>query len=408
MIKPSIVITMLALLSLLAISPIALSAYAASGFSLSGSSAELAQTTIAHVNVGNAVSCTPTEICPSLMQTAYGVDKLLSKGVNGSGQSIVIIDSCEEQTIQSDLKAFDAQFGLPNPTLNIYYPQGTCTEDWGWGDEISLDVEWSHVMAPAATINLVIAQEPSFSDLLGAWKYALANNLGNEISNSWGGTTACSSAYTKVLKTAEKQDVTVLAATGDSAAWAPGPGSSPANCLGVLGVGGTSLSITSSGTYISESAWSDGGGGYVTGTAEPSYQLKANITDPSKLLGKPDVSADADPYTGVWIYNLVDDGGWSCCWGGTSLPTPMWAGFLSDVNQIRATNGYASLGLVNSYLYLKVYGVNGASTKYATDFHDVTTGSNGFPAGKGWDAATGIGSYVTNKLAYTLGDSTAA
>ncbi len=411
--KSSIIIATFLVLAVLAISPIVLTAYAATGAAQSSSSAGEASPTIAHVDVSNgpAVTCSPTELCPSLMQTAYGVNLLQAKGVNGTGQKIVIVDACEQTDIASDLKTFDSQFGLPNPTLNVYFPQGSCTTNYGWGPEISLDVEWSHVMAPAATINLVIAAAPTTADLTGAWNYSLSNHLGSEISNSWTSSKerTCPGIPEKsLLATAAADHVTVLAATGDSGAWPSGPGFNPANCIGVLGVGGTSLDISSAGKYISESAWSGGGGGYASKIPEPSYQSTVQIKDPNKLLGKPDVSADANPDTGVWIVDTQDYGGWSCCWGGTSLPTPMWAGFFADVNQIRASNGYAPLGLVTPFLYLTIYGVNGTSVYYKADIHDVKTGSNGFPAGKGWDAATGIGSYKTNTLAFTLGDNSTA
>ncbi len=415
--KASIIIATFLVLAVLAISPIVVSGYAATGSSQSSISAEVATPAIAHVDVSNGptVTCSPTELCPSLMQTAYGVNLLQGKGVNGTGQSIAIVDACEQTDIASDLKTFDAQFGLPNPTLNIYYPQGSCTENYGWGPEISMDVEWSHVMAPAATINLVIAQTPNFTDMYGAWKYIFDNKLGNVISNSWASSkaVACRPPVQALLKTAELNNVTVLAANGDSGGWPSGPGYMPANCVGAIGVGGTSLDISSTGKYISESAWTGGGGGYANGTKEPYYQSHVKIYDPLKVLGKPDVSADANPSTGVWIYDTPDEGGWSCCWGGTSLPTPTWAGFFADVNQIRASNGYAPAGFVTPFLYLTVYGVKGSSPYYKADMHDVTKGCNTplgpqFCAGKGWSPATGLGSYKTNTLAFTIGDNKTA
>lgn len=355
-------------------------------------------------------TCLPIEICPALLDTAYGFNTLHIDGINGSGQSIVIIESCQESNISSDLKTFDSFFKLPNPSLNIYYPQGKCTANYGWGPEIAIDVEWSHALAPAATIDLIIANQPSFADLFGAWSFALKNHLGDEISNSWGSAipTACSSSTGELLKEAAAVNVTVTASTGDSGAWTSGPGQTPANCLGVLSVGGTTLDMASNGRYEGESAWSDGGGGYVKGTKEPSFQNSVSIKDPRNLLGKPDVSSDANPLTGVWIYETPDEGGWSCCWGGTSVSNAAWAGFLSDVNQIRLSNGLATAGYLNPFLYLYLYGVGGTSILYNTNFHDINKGSNGFTAGKGWDAASGIGSFQANNLAFTIGDNSAA
>ena len=207
----------------------------------------------------SSVTCSPSGLCPAMLDTAYGFDTLHST-VNGIGQAVVIVDACGNPKISSDLIKFDTQFGLSNPTLNIFDPQGTptCTNidsPKGWSLEISLDVEWAHVVAPGATINLVVAALPSTADLIGAWSYALTNKLGNQISNSWSGAGGCSSSISSVLKTATKDHVTVLASAGDTFAWGNGTTQiqqSPADCMQALTVGGTSLSATTTGSYISE------------------------------------------------------------------------------------------------------------------------------------------------------------
>jgi subtilase family serine protease len=346
----------------------------------------------------------PKALCPTQVEGAYNVTALHNEGINGTGQGIVIVDACGNPNIASDLKTFDKQFHLPAAKLNVYYPQGKCSTDYGWGIEISLDVEWSHVIAPGATINLVVANQPTFGDLFGAWTYAMQHHLGKEISNSWGGTQSCQASTIKQLKQATAANITVLAATGDSGAWPSGPGSNPANCGQVLGVGGTTLSTNSGGAYKGESAWSGGGGGYVSGTKEPSYQTTVKIKDPTHVIAKPDVAAVADyPNSPVWVYNSNEGYQWVQV-GGTSVACPLWASFLADVNQIRTSNGFGGAGFVTPFLYLTVYGVSGGSPLYHTNMHDVKTGSNGFPAGKGWDAATGLGSFNAGMLAWTLGN----
>ena len=210
------------------------------------------------------------------------------------------------------------------------------------------------------------------------------------------------------MTNAAADHVTVVAAAGDSQAWGQGTTAVepiPGDCKGVLTVGGTSLSVGSSGKYLGEAAWSDTGGGYAT-TKEPGYQSSVNIVDSYSSLAKPDVAAVASPSTGVWVYNQ-SSGGWIVV-GGTSVATPLWAGFMADVNQIRVGAGLAPAGFINSFLYTKVYGVNGGSSLYASDVHDVTTGNNGWPAGRGWDADTGIGTFVVPALANTLGTSASA
>jgi len=364
-----------------------------------------------------AVTCGepyPKGICPSLLLTAYNVTALQASGVTGSGQTVVIVDACGSPTISADLHAFDAQFGLADPTLNVVNVQGTPCSNTGWAEETSLDVEWSHVMAPSATIELLVAAQPSSTDLYGAWSYSLTHSLGNQISNSWGGSGACGSMAGGLLKTAANDHVTILASAGDGGYWGTGSPhtiQSPADCKNILTVGGTTLTIDSSGNYVSESAWGSAciagtgtGGGYVTGAKEPGYQTKASIHDPYTLLGKPDVAAVADPCTGVWIRY---SGSWLVI-GGTSLSCPLWAGFMADVNQIRTTNGFNAAGLIDKFLYKNVYGTSGSGANYHSDFHDVTTGSNGWPAGTGWDAATGLGSFIASSLAQTIGSNSAA
>jgi subtilase family serine protease len=357
------------------------------------------------------VACGVTHLCPSLVLAAYDVSFLHSSGINGTGQTVVIVDACGNPGISSDLHAFDLKFGLSDPVLNVVNVQGNACADSGWALETDLDVEWAHVMAPGASIDLLVAARPSSADLYGAWSYSLINGLGSQISNSWGGNGACGSVPKGILKTAAADNVTVLASSGDEGYWGSGTPSvvqSPADCKEVLTVGGTTLSIDNTGAYLGEATWSGcgggTGGGYVTGTSEPGYQTKAKINDSMGLLGKPDVAAVADPCTGVYVY----DGGYWYTVGGTSLSCPLWAGFMADVNQVRLGNGFGPAGLVNAFLYKHVYGVSGGGAAYHTDMHDVTTGSNGWHAGPGWDAATGIGSFDAYNLAQTLGGSPGA
>ena len=293
------------------------------------------------------------------MDLAYGFSGLQAKGTTGSNQTIVIDDACGDPTIQSDLKAFDTQFGLPAPKLKVIHPQGTPCTDSSWAVETALDVEWSHVTAPGAAIDLLEAAVPNTTDVYGAWTYAINHQLGNQISNSFGGAgcysqPACNATIgqgiggcnsvsgtagvnvTAILNKASRDHITVLASAGDSGAWGQGTANTepiPADCSGVLTVGGTTLSVSSTGAYVSEKAWSGTGGGY-TNQSEPRYQKSVKISDKYHSLAKPDVAADADPSTGVWIYEQ----GWGTV-GGTSVSCPLWAGFMADVNEVRAGNG---------------------------------------------------------------------
>jgi subtilase family serine protease len=391
----------------------------------SSASEEVVPSSLIIAKLAEQPTCSPSSLCPSMMDKAYGFDTMQSEGVNGTGQTILIDDACGDPNMASDLKAFDSQFNLPNPTLNIIYPEGqkNLCVDGGWSTETSLDVEWSHVVAPGATIDLLVSNQPDTKDMYGSWTYALNHNLGNQISNSYAGagcgTIGCNNTIGQgigpcdltngtegvnvaaILDLAASKGVTVMGSAGDSGYWGLGTPNEepiPADCRGVLTVGGTTLTVSSSGSYVSEAAWGGTGGGYVSMPGEPKYQRNAAITDPYHALGKPDVAADADPNTGVWFYNS----GWGVV-GGTSLSSPLWTGFMADVNQIRANNNLSPAGFINSFLYNKVYGKDGGSSLYGKDFHDITTGNNGWPAGTGWDPDTGLGSMIGPALAKTLG-----
>ncbi len=370
----------------------------------------------AHPNLARAAivptaspTCSTTSLCVSTVLTAYQFGPLIINGtMNGTGQAIAIVDACGDSNIATDVSTFDSAMGLPPVNLTVYQPQGTpCSDPTGWGVETALDVEWAHAMAPGAAINLIEAASASSTNLYGAWNYTLVHHLVNSISNSWGGSGACPTVARSLLVTAGKQHVTILASSGDSGRWGSGThfrSQQPADCQNVLTIGGTTLSVVNtSGAYSSESAWSGSGGGYVKGAPEPTYQTTANITDSFAVLGKPDVSAVADPGTGVWIFDK-SAGGWFVV-GGTSVACPIWAGFVADVNSWRAANVFPSLGLVNPFLYTSVYGVNHGSANYSVTSHDVTSGSNGWSAGTGWDAATGIGTFKGYPLANLLANS---
>ncbi|MCI4331026.1 MAG: S53 family peptidase [Thermoplasmata archaeon] len=355
--------------------------------------------------------CSSTSLCPATVRTAYNVTPLLSNAsTDGAGQAVVIVDACGDPKMGSDLATFDAVNSLPVANLTVYFPQGTPCKDAGWSLETSLDVEWAHVMAPSASLHLVVGARPTNADLFGAWNYSLAHRLGNQISDSWAGNGACPHSGNSLVKAAAAQGVTILASSGDGGSWGVGTGAVsqyPADCAPVLAVGGTTLNVNStSGAYVSESAWSGSGGGYVAKATEKFYQSKVTIYDPYTDVAKPDVAAVADPLTGVWVYN-ERDGGWFTV-GGTSVACPLWAGFLADANDWRASQALGPAGFIGAFLYLQVYGVNGTSSLYAHDFHDVTSGSNGWSAGPGWDAATGLGSFDAYNLAKTIGTSPSA
>ena len=323
----------------------------------------------------SASSTYQTGYAPAQIRMAYGFNNLSG---NGSGVTIAIVDAYGSPTIQKDLPAFCKQFGLTAASLTVVNLGKFNRVNAGWALETSLDVEWAHAIAPGARILLVAARSSSLSDLITAVDYATSHGA-SVVSMSWGGSEFSSEAtYDTHFSNAK---ITYLASSGDSGAgveW-------PAVSTYVVGVGGTSLKTNADGSYFSETAWSGSGGGESTYVSEPSYQTGWQST---LKRGVPDVAFVADPGTGVAVYDSTPysgQSGWFVV-GGTSVGAPCWAGLFALVT---------SSG--DSPLY------SAATKTYATDYHDITTGSNGFAAGPGYDFVTGLGSPVANNLVPTLG-----
>jgi len=236
--------------------------------------------------------------------------------INPSGGSkvIAIVDAFDDPNAASDLATFSAQFGLPAANFSKVFASGVKPPQdpsGGWELEESLDIEWAHAMAPTAKIILVEAASDSLSNLLAAETVAanlVAAGGGGEVSNSWGGGEF--SGETTFDSTFLKSGVVFFAATGDS----PGtewPGVSP----NVVAAGGTTISRNPATlAFITERPWAETGGGRSVFESIPTYQTSlTNIVGTSR--GVPDVSFDADPNTGAWVFDSTPVGGSSngCC-----------------------------------------------------------------------------------------------
>jgi hypothetical protein len=354
-----------------------------------------------------AVSPGVAPIDPAQMDAAYGVNAISFNGAvgNGAGQTIAIVDAYNDPNIISDASSFDSQFGLQQfnvsggPTLKVLNQTGGTSlpansSPGGWDLEESLDVEWAHSIAPQANIILFEANSASFADL-GTAVATAANSTGvSVVSMSWGGgefssETGLDSTF---LTPSGHQGVTFLASTGDSGTPAGYPSLSP----NVVAVGGTTLDINSSGSYIAEGAWSGTGGGISQFEALPGYQDALNGVNGASKTNRnvPDVAADADPNSGVYVLDNYDGGWWQV--GGTSLATPMWGGLIAIANQGRALAGQSTLNGLTQTLPM-LYGLP------SSDFHDITSGSNGtYSAGPGYDLVTGLGTPIANLLVPAL------
>jgi subtilase family serine protease len=329
---------------------------------------------------------------PSQIKKAYGIDQLTK---TGAGQTIALVEAYGSPTIVNDLQTFDQQFGLPAANIEVDYPSGKPKTDGGWALETALDVEWAHAIAPGAKIMVVAAKSASISDLLVAEDYA-TNHGATIVSNSWGGSEFSSElSYDSHFN---HSGITYLASSGDNGKGSSWPASSP----NVVAVGGTTLNLTSNGDYSSESAWSGSGGDLSLYESNPAYQSNWSNVVGSKR-GIPDVAFDADPNTGVYVYtSTLDQGqkGWFQV-GGTSFSAPAWGAVIALANEGR------SLSLSSSQVLNTVYSTAGTtgSSGYNTNYHDITSGSNGYTAQAGYDVVTGIGSPIVNQLVPILSSS---
>ncbi|HUI88940.1 MAG TPA: S53 family peptidase [Anaerolineales bacterium] len=319
-------------------------------------------------------SSAPTGLSPATIQSVYNFPTSLTAG---SGKTVALVDAYDDPTAESDLGVFDSKYGLPacttangcfkkvNQTGGTRYPHS----DSGWALEISLDVQWAHAIAPGAKILLVEASSSSFSNLLTAEKYAKTH--AQYVSNSWGGSEFSSEhSYDSYFV---QSGVSFFVSAGDSGLPAEYPSASP----NVISVGGTTLNFSGS-TFTSETGWSDGGGGcsaYETATsAQSSFSQYGQVSCGGRR-ATPDVSLDADPNSGVSVYDSTKYSGQSGWWqvGGTSVSSPMWAGRSADA------------GVVVSSAY--VYG-------NTITFRDITSGNNGASCLTGYDLCSGLGSWT--------------
>lgn len=321
-----------------------------------------------------ATSSAPTGLSPATIKSAYNFPTGLTAG---AGQTIAIVDAFNDPSAESDLGVFSARFGLPacttsngcfakvNQTGGTKYPR----TDPGWALEISLDVQWAHAIAPGAKILLVEASSASFTNLLTAVDYAKTH--AGYVSNSWGGSEfSGESAYDSHFTT-PSGNVSFFVSSGDNGTPAEYPSSSPK----VVSVGGTTLNFASNGQLSSETGWSGGGGGcsaYETATPAQS-SLSTALCGGQRAT--PDVSLDADPASGVSVYDSAKyqgQTGWYTV-GGTSASAPMWAARSADAAAV-VNSGY-------------VYGS-------AITYRDITSGNNGASCLVGFDLCTGRGSWI--------------
>jgi len=330
----------------------------------------------------------PTGTFPGKMKAAYGFNKIARYG---GGQVIAIVDAYDDPNAEADLGTFNTEFKLPacttaNGCFKKIMAAGTPADTSGWTNEIAIDIQWAHAIAPGAKIILVEAKSSSNADLYAAVDLAVANGA-TVVSMSWSGGELANE--TTADSHFETTGVTFVAASGDSGHGVGYPAASPF----VVGVGGTTLTVSSTGVWTSETAWSGSSGGESTYESEPSYQTGYQS---SGKRGVPDVAWDADPSTGVAVYSKYGFGGWVEV-GGTSVGSPSWAGLFAIVESSRVAAAKGLLTQPQTLLY----------PDSETDYHDITSGTNGgcgtlCTAGPGYDFVTGVGSPQANLLVPAL------
>ncbi len=355
---------------------------------------------------------------PDQIRRAYGVQQLQKEHLTGRGSTIVILDAYGSPTIQTDLNAFNADWGLPDVSVNIVAPFGVDGANFGWALETTLDVEWAHVMAPGAAITLVVARTNNDVDIYNALKYAVDNNLGDVISMSFGENESCVdpdllAAQHEVFRAAAQKSITLVASSGDSGSAQTScdgfsletAASNPASDPLVTAIGGTALTADATyGTYSGETAWNEPvfgiastGGGYSVLYSRPSYQAKATGNTAGR--GVPDLALNASINGGVLVYMTDPFAGnlFVGIVGGTSVGAPEFAGIVADGVQ----QAHHRLGFLNKALYKL-----GSSGSAPALFHDITSGNNilfssgiaGYTTRQGWDAVTGWGTPQVNNL----------
>ena len=333
--------------------------------------------------------------------------------------AIALVDAYDNPNADTDLQNFDTYWGLPAATFVKVYANGngSCTTpaaDAGWSVESSLDIEYAHVFAPSAAIVLVEACSSSWTDLLYAeqvaFNYIVTNYpTGGQVSNSWQGgefsgqiaDDSLFADFTYNWSTGYKTPILAFASSGDGGYGVGYPSTNP----WLISAGGTSvLRNASTLKFSSESCWGGSGGGastvetYTTSWTGGNTGPWADSQYPIFGQGNrvtPDLSFDADPASGAWIYSGYGLSGWGVV-GGTSLSSPALAGIVNRagnklgsifLNPATSGGGWFSTQ-ENNLLYAQL-----ATAKAAkSNFYDVKTGSNGVSAVASWDYCTGVGS----------------
>ena len=328
------------------------------------------------------------------MRAAYYVNGSSTATLTGSGQNIGLLeyagfDIADLNTYysnvgQTSLSSKVTGISTDGTSLSCVYSGRRGCDD----TEQIIDMTQALGMAPGIT-TLYVYVGSSDTALLGAMSSDTPLPL--QLSSSWTWSPPDPTTDNVYFQKMAAQGQSFFQASGDSSAWSSSNDLYPSEDPYVICVGGTDLTTSGAGgPWSGETVWSDGGGGISPDHyAIPSWQqLTGVITASNKgstaYRNGPDVSANAN----FTYYVCADQEACSANeYGGTSFAAPLWAGYIALANQQAKANGAAAVGFLNPTIY--PIGVSGS---YDTDFHDITSGSNGYPAVTGYDLASGWGS----------------
>jgi subtilase family serine protease len=400
---------------------------------------------------------------PSQFRVAYGIQPLLDSGIDGQGETITDLETAVPTQpppgstiiqagptgtstatthltvtgppgqppavtdIRQDLARFDSVFRLPAARIQVVTSLAGSASRWQASSGEVGDLEELHMVAPAATLRVVLmpasvqnSPQTATAGLLAGLRLAVSGT--DVVSISWDlgehfFTQAQAAEMNSILAGAAARHVTVVASSGDTGGFSDAQSfgnalpsestvkevSLPASDPFVLAVGGTTLTANPvTGAYVSETVWSTStafvspasasGGGFSHLYDRPSYQ--DGVPGIGAMRGVPDVAADADPQDGAAVVYAVGSAPFIAPASGTEAAAPVWAGLIALADQY----AHHDLGFVNPAIYRIARG-----SRYHQAFHDVTTGNNeltmpypagtaGYRATPGWDPATGWGS----------------
>jgi subtilase family serine protease len=380
-----------------------------------------------NVQTSNPGSLQPADLAGA---TAYNSATRVSAGDDGTGESVALVEFSGYHG--NDLAGYQSCYGTTVQNIRVNVNGGTPADANGGSIEVALDQEVLAGEAPGLNhiYTFVAPQSTSMAGILDAiYTHHTAEGV-HIVSDSWGN---CEGALLEASQAANNRELQLMAVAGMSFYAASGDdGSSdchrslgfdglqvddPAVQPYATGVGGTKLN-----PGVSETVWGGhgasaggGGGGVSLSFTKPSWQVGTGVirvgqSSKTKCGGKtrwcrevPDVAFDADPTTG-YIINAQDNFGWDVV-GGTSAAAPLMAAFTADANRFSLQNGGGRMGFANPFLYHE-------AKVDPSMFHDVTVGKNNivggsmYPAGAGYDLASGLGSVNVQMMATDLANYT--